>query len=729
MSAGSDPVATGPSPDRPGPTPSAAPPRSGAGLMVLAATGFLALSLMYMESVRLPAVAGRVVADLAFLIPLFLSVGLCITAYRRSRGVEARFWLLGASLNSVLLVSEVYWLSFIVYGGGPPPPIYAPFQVLHLAAAFLFLAMLATMARFADTPAPMQVRWWFDLAAVAAVIYVVVLRFFVDSLFAGVAEATPAAHLIAVVYTTWGLMMLAGGIWILVRAGLMRWRAWERLIALSLMIYAAGIVTWPIWFVAFRDGGSVDERSVLDLVLVLGHYLFVLAAVQRLMRPGQAWPMRRLGPAKRVSGRTVTYLVLGLSIVALPLLVVAAVLAPRGTLDRAVYAVAAAVIAVLMAGRTIVSALENGRLFHTSVSDPLTGLYNHAYFHERLAADVAGAQRYNEPVAVLWFDIDDFTRLNRLAGQGAGDQLLRAVAAALTSVSGDAVVCRVGGDEFAVIARGADAAAAEAIGRRLEEALAASVSGAAPPSVSGGIATSPLDSEDPLTLAGMAERTAMWARHRGKGRVLLYDADKVGESVDTDEGLQEIEERSRLGTLQALAAAVDARREASGTRSAAVAALSGALSRQLGLDEERVRLIEVAALVHDVGMVSLSDDMLAKPEALTAQELEAMRRHPALGEQIVGASAPAVVVPWIRHHHERWDGEGYPDGLRAVAIPLESRIIAVCDAWDAMISERPWRRAMTATEAVTELRACAGTQFDPELVEPLIKLVEAFHRL
>jgi diguanylate cyclase (GGDEF)-like protein len=374
--------------------------------------------------------------------------------------------------------------------------------------------------------------------------------------------------------------------------------------------------------------------------------------------------------------------------------------------------------------------MENGRLFHTSVSDPLTGLFNHAYFHDRLATELATADRHDERVTVVWLDIDDFTRLNRLAGQTAGDDLLRAVAGALAVACGENdVVCRVGGDEFAIIARGTDAEAARLLGLCIEAAVGASAPGAVAPSVSGGYATGPLDSGDAVTLASLAERTAAWARRRGKGRVLAYDATKVGETADTDEGIQEIEERSRLGTLQALAAAVDARREASGARSASVAALSGALARQLGLDEERVRLIEVAALVHDVGMVSLGDDILAKPGPLTAAETQAMRRHPALGEQIVGASAPAVVVPWIRHHHERWDGEGYPDGLRAVAIPLESRIIAVCDAWDAMISERPWRRALTATEAVAQLRACAGTQFDPELIEPLIKLVEAFHRL
>jgi HD-GYP domain-containing protein (c-di-GMP phosphodiesterase class II) len=317
-----------------------------------------------------------------------------------------------------------------------------------------------------------------------------------------------------------------------------------------------------------------------------------------------------------------------------------------------------------------------------------------------------------------------------LAGHAAGDELLRSVASALRPASvGEGGVYRVGGDEFAIIALGDDAKDPSALIARVEEALESSAKdGATPPTVSGGLTAYPVDGSDSVSLADAAQRMSEWARRHRKGSVVPYDRDLARDTVSEGD-LAELEERTHLGTVRALAVAVDARLEASGTRSAAVAALSGALARQLGLDEDRVRMIETAALVHDVGMVALGDGILGKSEPLTPAELEEVRRHPALGERIVGASAPAVIVPWIRRHHERWDGGGYPDGLRAIAIPLEARIIAVCDAWDAMTSERPYRRAKTPAEAVAELRACAGSQFDPELVEPLVRLVEAFHKL
>jgi HD-GYP domain-containing protein (c-di-GMP phosphodiesterase class II) len=148
-----------------------------------------------------------------------------------------------------------------------------------------------------------------------------------------------------------------------------------------------------------------------------------------------------------------------------------------------------------------------------------------------------------------------------------------------------------------------------------------------------------------------------------------------------------------------------------------VAGLAASLARQLGFSEERVRLVETAGLLHDVGMVAMSDEVLSKAGPLDDAEWEQVHRHPALGEQIVGSTLPDVALPWIRHHHERWDGRGYPDRTRAVAIPLEARILAVCDAWSAMTSERPHAHALSTAAAAREMRESAGSQFDPAVVD------------
>lgn len=691
------------------------------GLAVLAVCGFLALAILYLESGAIPGVAGLMIADVAYLVPIAATLVLISMAYRRSKGHEARFWLTTLALYVVLAIAELYYFWWLVTSGGPPPPIFAPFQVLHSAAAILFLFVLAAMTRLADAPAPARARWFLDVGAAAAVTYVVCLKLIVQPLFASVPGDQTGAALIGAVYPTWGILMGAGVLWTLLRPGLGRWRLWERMIAISMVIYAAGITAWPLWYVAFQPGAPAEERSLLDLALVLGHYLFVLAAAQRVLRPSQAWPMREIGPARRVPGRLPTYGAIAIAVVGLPALVSLAVRADPGSLDRTVFAVAAGVVALLTAASTIVTASENGRLFKASTIDSLTGLPGHRYFHERLASEIQAADRFGEPLSVLWLDIDDFGRFNRLAGHDAGDEVLQSVASALRAATDTAdIACRLGGDEFAVISRGSGLGGSLATTDRVRAALRAAVDAGAPAvTVSVGIARYPDHSLEPAELARFARGTAYWARLRGADRVAQYEPQTVLGS-DPEERMRAIERQSQTGTVRALATAADARLAKAGTGSAVVAQASVDLGRRLGFDAERIALLETAALLHDVGMIALGDDILMKPEKLTEQEWDRVHRHPQLGETIIGSAVPAKVVKWVRHHHERWDGDGYPDGLRAAGIPLESRILAVCDAYASITSERPYRFARTAQEAATELRSCAASQFDPAIVEALV---------
>ena len=190
------------------------------------------------------------------------------------------------------------------------------------------------------------------------------------------------------------------------------------------------------------------------------------------------------------------------------------------------------------------------------------------------------------------------------------------------------------------------------------------------------------------------------------------------------------QERSRAAqayraVVRSLAAALEARDGYTGEHSDAVHALSVAVARKLGLYAREVAEVEAVALLHDVGKIGIPDQILHKPGPLTPEEWVLMREHPIIGERILrplpGLDAVATAV---RHEHERWDGLGYPDGIAGPEIPLGSRIILACDALGAMPADRPYRAAMSLPEACTELRRCAGTQFDPEVVEVLLDLVE-----
>jgi HD-GYP domain-containing protein (c-di-GMP phosphodiesterase class II) len=156
-----------------------------------------------------------------------------------------------------------------------------------------------------------------------------------------------------------------------------------------------------------------------------------------------------------------------------------------------------------------------------------------------------------------------------------------------------------------------------------------------------------------------------------------------------------------------------------------VAELALDVGHELGMATEQLDELSRAAELHDIGKVAIPDAILSKPGPLDAGEWAFMRRHTVIGERILGA-APALrpVARLVRASHERWDGDGYPDGLRNVEIPLGARIVAVCDAYHAMTSERPYRDAVTPAEALAELRECAGTQFDPDVVEAFGRLLE-----
>jgi len=145
----------------------------------------------------------------------------------------------------------------------------------------------------------------------------------------------------------------------------------------------------------------------------------------------------------------------------------------------------------------------------------------------------------------------------------------------------------------------------------------------------------------------------------------------------------------------------------------------------LGLDQDSINLVVKAGDLHDVGKLGIPDEIITKPGPLTEEEWRFMRQHTVMGEQIIAAAGPSLerIGPLVRASHERWDGMGYPDGLVGAEIPLGARIITICDSFRAMLDERAYKQAMSVSEALEELRRCAGTQFDPELVELFCKLV------
>jgi putative nucleotidyltransferase with HDIG domain len=176
---------------------------------------------------------------------------------------------------------------------------------------------------------------------------------------------------------------------------------------------------------------------------------------------------------------------------------------------------------------------------------------------------------------------------------------------------------------------------------------------------------------------------------------------------------------ARFRAAASLARAVDARDVYTGSHSQRVAELAARMARRLGLPEEDVELTRLAGSLHDLGKLAIPEEILRKPGPLTEPERMVLERHPQIGFRMLESLGVDPVAEWVLHHHERWDGSGYPDGLPGEEIPLGARIIFVADAYDAMTSERVYRRRVAPTEAIVELKRCAGTQFDPEIVDAI----------
>jgi diguanylate cyclase (GGDEF)-like protein len=340
--------------------------------------------------------------------------------------------------------------------------------------------------------------------------------------------------------------------------------------------------------------------------------------------------------------------------------------------------------------------LQRRELSRVSRSDPLTGCLNRRGFEERFAAELSRAARSGGMLSIVLFDLDDFKGVNDVHGHAFGDELLCWVVAAMGAVVRPAdAIGRLGGDEFAVLAPGAGSAEATRLAERLHAALA----GKAP--ISFGISTYPQDGLDREALHQQAD-------------LALY-AVKHGRAPDV-RGAHGRE----LSWAAALARAVDARMAAAHGHSDAVAELAARIAASLGWAPEHIGRLRLAAMLHDVGKIAVPEAILRKPAPLTDDEMALVRTHAEAGAEIAARiEGLEPIAPWIRHSHEHVDGSGYPAGLRGQDIPLESRILLVADAFDAMTSDRAYRPAMPAADALAELRRWAGRQFDERCVELL----------
>jgi diguanylate cyclase (GGDEF)-like protein len=599
---------------------------------------------------------------------------ICITRAVAFRDERAAWLVMGGGLLA-WAGGEVSWTIMIANDPNPPYPSVA--DLLYLAFYPASYTSLLLLAR--SRTDSFRTSLWLDGAiaalTVAALIATLAFQPIVDATSGG-----PAEIAVNLAYPVGDLLLL------------------------GLVVTVFGLNGWrpdPVWLVlggglaltAVADGfylvqsatDSYVEGTLLDLAWPVSALLVALAAWQ---------PAR-----KKIAIRDwlIIAVPVGCGLIAVELLV-------YDHFERNVNlaAVSLAAWALLLAlARMALAFLENQRSLTQSHAeartDSLTGLRNRRSLLADLEVQLALSTPAS-PRALLLFDLDGFKEYNDAFGHPAGDGLLVRLAARLAdAVGASGLAYRLGGDEFCVLV---------SPGRDGIEAVRASCSAALNERGEGfevtssfGVVSLPDEASTPTRALQLADRR-MYARKGGR----RMSAGRQSRDV-------------LLRTLSE-------RRPDLQLRIRDIGELALSVGRELQMGPEGLDEVARAAELHDVGKIAVPDAILDKPGALDPVEWGFMRRHPLIGERILLA-APALrpVARLVRSSHERWDGTGYPDGLRGDEIPLGARVVAVCDAFDAMTTERPYREPVSEADALAELRRCAGTQFDPMVVEAFCRVM------
>jgi len=338
------------------------------------------------------------------------------------------------------------------------------------------------------------------------------------------------------------------------------------------------------------------------------------------------------------------------------------------------------------------------RVKYLSLHDSLTGLYNRAYFEEEMKR-LNTIRKY--PVGIIMVDIDNLKFINDAFGHPKGDELLKRLANILSSISRkEDVVARIGGDEFAVILPNVDEKTVQSFCKRITNAC------------------EDRNRESSLKLSVSLGYGIQHGQYKDiQGALKAADDSMYKDKLVSRTTVQ----KNTIDSLMIMLAQRDPHTEKHGEE---LQELAVSIGRDAGIPEHRLKHLRLLALLHDIGKVSIPDLILYKSDKLSPEEWETMKRHCETGYRIA-KNVPELVpiAEDILSHHEWWNGKGYPKGLKGEETPILARIISIVDAYNTIQSERPYKKARSKEEAIKELKRCAGTQFDPELVQRFLKIV------
>jgi diguanylate cyclase (GGDEF)-like protein/PAS domain S-box-containing protein len=387
---------------------------------------------------------------------------------------------------------------------------------------------------------------------------------------------------------------------------------------------------------------------------------------------------------------------------------------------------------------------SNKKLNRLALKDPQTGLFNHKYLAEIMDSEFYRVKRYGGSLAIVIIDIDFFQSINDRYGYKFGDMILKQFAQQLRKMTRQYdIVIRYGGEEFIIVSSGANRAQALILAQRILDNIGIYNFGDKKNEVklklSMSVVAYPEDrANKAVDLMKIAEHVLAIAKEDGGNRAYSSADKKKGGKEAEERKTEEVNIlRQRLEKLHkqanqnliesifAFAKTIELRDHYTGEHVEKTVKYATGIASALGLPRYDIDLIKQAAVLHDLGKVGISDKILMKKSKLNGKEMEEIKRHPGIAADILRPiHVLNAIIPFILHHHERWDGHGYPDGLKGEDIPLGARIIAIADVYQALISNRPYRKAFPKRDAIKIIEEGAGKQFDPKIVDIFVSIVK-----
>jgi two-component system, cell cycle response regulator len=665
-------------------------------------------ALAYLVATRLVSAngtSGRLLGDVVYPVMELVAVVLLGLAARHATGQRRRFFALMAVSTGAGLCGDITWAVLVLVAHRYPTPSLA--DVLYVLGLVLLGPVLLVGYAFGSggrrIRALLDASIWLVVLAYMALTLVIMPE--VRSVGLGAADVT------ALVET---LLAVLAGLWVTV-ALMVAHRRLPLGVALVMLGIAAQAMSWFVYSYVFTVRG-VEDGSWVSACWQVTWGLLIAGAVAELTRSDDVIHQKHATGSGSVWPATIGVIVLlGLVMVFSPAVSVDSLAIGAGVLG---------VVIVLV--RLHLSLTERQRLaaqlLVLAETDALTELPNRRAFDAGLAVAASRALESGEPAGVLVIDVDHFKKVNDGYGHPVGDRVLQLLAHRLAGVMrpGD-TLSRMGGEEFAVLACGVTTPSIAALAERCRHSLSSepiAVDGLAiPVTISVGAACIPEHARHTEELLRVADRALYVAKDQGRNGVHVGFASSPQRSIPMPDA-------GSVAWLEALADRLDGE-QARQEHSIAMIDIAAQLCRSVGVSTPQRRRCLAAARLHDIGKVGTPLYILTKPAPLTTAETMVMQDHVRTGvELLLACPETRDIAPIVGEHHERIDGTGYPNGKRGDEISVEAQIISVADAWTAMLSDRPYRNALSTAEARRELLRGAGTQFEGGIVAALLDLAD-----